>query len=338
MLDIEFLFKASQIRQHTLYEVTERTFLKDVLSRLLADARQSGYLVSQPRQALFNSSIEESLFGSTFVILDWTDCDLTPKQVHAEQALFLKALQNKSISNRTISIWDAEAAKENPDFPAHKKASSTILLEPKARKQDLTVLFEYLFKTTNLLRNKPAQPPEQAINLFVEISEGYAKGEAPLFQAVDLFQTLAVLCFTDSGEFDLLSARKYAGSEEISSRDSIMELLFDLIGSKSSRHILPALRSIKAMMDKGSEQRAIVGLLFKILHDLISINSTVGVSPEEAGFSQFQAKRLERYRSLSISNLINANLALSRFEPTLNTTDSFLTDTHRFLLDICETQ
>lgn len=336
MLDVDFLAKGNSIKQHTLYEYSEAAFLKDLLKEFKDQATDKGLLIQRPEENAVQAAMEESLFGSSLVIIDWPALSetLTPKQIQTEQASLLKAIQAKTVPNNTISLWNTQLKEKNPDFPAHKKAVSTILTEPQHTKSsEVRSLFDFLWKTSSLIiDHRPSPHQDSAREFFASHADTLSKQEeSPIHSLLDTFSKLALLCITEHGEFDISLARRYIQPTQTQFANSLMEPLYEHILNPSSKTVLNLCRAFRSQVSKGNEVRQITGLFYKVLHDLVTINEHFGVAPTEAGFSAFQSKTMERFRAIPKANLLKTHLALNKAEAELNTAEDLIQTLHEVL-------
>lgn len=326
MLDLDFLTKGAAQRQHLCYTYSEGPFRRQVITAVQADAANRGLLVraADPTNPSSDAA-EEGLFGEALVIVDWaaSSAVLPAKALAAEQAALLKLTQGKHAPNRTLALWTKELAEACPDHPAHRKAAQPIDEPNPGRAADVGALYDYLRRTTPLFK-AAAPTPDPCRDAFIAQGEHAARDPEPLRTLISLFDLLATLAHDDSGKYDPTAARQLLAGPDGGHQDRLTDLLADLATARDTRPATALSRAAEAWLADGNEQRAFVGLLYRGLHDLMTVNAAWGVDPKEAGYTSFQARRLERHRNLAPQPLLRLHLRLVAAEPVLNTVDNVM--------------
>lgn len=326
MLDIEFIAKEHVARQHICYTYAEAPFRQQVIYRTRKDAEARGMLIraANPISPSADAS-EEGLFGESLIIVDWVESAkvLSSKALLEEQASFLKLIQRKTCPNKTLALWHKDNIESCPDYPAHRKAAQPVDEPSVSKASEVRQLYEYLRQSTPLIKG---QPPliDPCRDAFISQAETLSREPEPIRALMSLFDFLATLAHDDAGKYDATGARALLQSRDSAQQDRLTDLLADLSTSTDMRPATALSRAAEIWLSEGNEQRAFVGLLYRSLHDLLTINILWGADPKDAGFSQFQARRLERYRNIPPQPLLKLHLRLLSTEPQLNTADNVM--------------
>lgn len=313
MYDLDFLTSEKPtIRQHSVYTYRSGLLRPQIYARLCAHYAAKDLLLKEvDYPTLASDALVSGLWGAQAIFIDVTDKDQTAAVLSLAQSLHAKATENH------VCLFVPDELTELTKSPnwASFTRTATVIDEPAVTAQSLPKILEYLKRVNTLYDFTQLTNGSALQQAFEELLASDRTWTFPEVQAtLNLFAATCIT--TELNQFDLMRFRTLGLLKPKENFYRLHKLLFDFLSAGRETDLTALLIDFDRRLRAGDESRPLLGQLYWVTRELLTINSTLNPKFEAPDkWTPYKVKILTDFATVGLMELWRWLILLTEHEP-----------------------